>query len=76
MKKDKQKPDEVEEKNGPEVKNDSEVKANNGGSQAKLENPEKQADAKQSVNFEDKMMKSGTTMMSTSNDMFSRQDFY
>ena len=41
MKKDKQKPDEVEEKNGPEVKNDSEVKANNGGSQAKLENPEK-----------------------------------
>ena len=76
MKKDKQKPDEVEEKNGPEVKNDPEVKANNGGSQANFENAEKQADPKQSANIDENMMKSGSTMMSTSNEMFSRQDCY
>ena len=76
MKKDKQKPDEVEEKNGPEVKNDPEVRANNGGSQANFENAEKQADPKQSANIDENMMKSGSTMMSTSNEMFSRQDCY
>ena len=58
------------------MKNDPEVKANNGGSQANFENAEKQADPKQSANIDENMMKSGSTMMSTSNEMFSRQDCY
>ena len=73
-KKYKQKSNDAQEKNDPEAKNDTEVKAVNGGSQTKLENAEKEADPKKSANIDD--MKSGTTMMSTSNDMFSRQDFY
>ena len=54
------------------MKNDPEVRANNGGSQANFENAEKQADPKQSANIDENMMKSGSTMMSTSNEMFSR----
>jgi hypothetical protein len=76
MQKYKQKSNDAQEKNDPEGKNDLEVKAVNGGSQTKLENAEKEADPKKSANIDDNEMKSGTTMMSTSNDMFSRQDFY